>query len=155
MTSERMIMLPDWLVEEAASLIEQAGLVGTGVSLAAERLRAVLAQPAAGEPVAFSTEHGVLFWNGSPEDWKGKPVQLYLAPPAAAHGVEPGTVRVTADWLKAVHRDLDACQKVIWLAGCRPRVPGGFDPAYCEDAQARLKEIDEHIARAQGDGGEV
>ena len=72
----------------------------------------------------------------------------------AAHGDEtPGTVRVTADWLKTVHRDLDACQKVIWLAGCRPRVPGGFDPAYCEDAQARLKEIDEHIARAQAAGG--
>lgn len=37
--------------------------------------------------------------------------------------------------LKRIHRDLDACQKVIHLAG-------GFDPAYCKDAQARLKEID-------------
>ncbi|WP_312374927.1 hypothetical protein [Pseudomonas oryzihabitans] len=73
---------------------------------------------------------------------------------AAAHGDEaPGTVRVTADWLKMVRRDLDACQKVIWLAGCRPHVPGGFDPAYCEDAQARLKEIDEQIARAQAGEG--
>nr|WP_314582249.1 hypothetical protein [uncultured Pseudomonas sp.] len=72
----------------------------------------------------------------------------------AAHGDEaPGTVRVTAAWLKKVHRDLDACQKVIWLAGCRPRVPGGFDPAYCEDAQERLKEIDEQIARAQAAEG--
>lgn len=50
MTSERMIMVPDWLVEEAASLIEQAGMSGTGVSLTAPRLRAALAQPAAGEP---------------------------------------------------------------------------------------------------------
>lgn len=66
----------------------------------------------------------------------------------AANGDEPGTVRVTADWLKTVHRDLDACQKVIWIAGCGPR-GYGFDPAYCEGAQARLKEIDEHIARAQ------
>lgn len=66
----------------------------------------------------------------------------------ASHGNEPGTVRVTADWLKTVHRDLDACQKVIWLAGCGPR-GYGFDPAYCEGAQARLKEIDEHIGRAQ------
>lgn len=66
----------------------------------------------------------------------------------AAHGHEPGTVRVTAGWLKTVRRDLDACQKVIWLAGCGPR-GYGFDPAYCEGAQARLKEIDEHIERAQ------
>lgn len=66
----------------------------------------------------------------------------------AAHGNEPGTVRVTAGWLKTVHRDLDACQKVIWLAGCGPR-GYGFDPAYCEGAQARLKESDEHIERAQ------
>jgi len=88
---------------------------------------------------------------------------LWTAPPAAApvasgepfawivespKDCEPVTVRVTADWLKTVHRDLDACQKVIWLAGCGPR-GYGFDPAYCEGAQARLKEIDEHIALAQ------
>lgn len=80
-------------------------------------------------------------------------VPIFAAPPAAAHGEEtPDTVRVTADWLKMVRRDLDACQKVIWLAGCRPRVPGGFDPAYCEDAKARLKEIDEQIARALSNG---
>jgi hypothetical protein len=37
--------------------------------------------------------------------------------------------------LKKWHRDLDACQKVIWLQG-------GFDPAYCMDAQDCLKEMD-------------
>ncbi|WP_288464747.1 hypothetical protein [uncultured Pseudomonas sp.] len=92
------------------------------------------------------------------EQLRGKVVMKGLADQqevqAAAHGDEaPGTVRVTAAWLKKVHRDLDACQKVIWLAGCRPRVPGGFDPAYCEDAQERLKEIDEQIARAQAAEG--
>ena len=137
----------------------------------AEAARAALAtQPAAGEPVApigyANPKHLARMSAGhmgsvsvlaerSPDENHTAPV--FAAPPAAAHGDDvPGTVRVTADWLKKVHRDLDACQKVIWLAGCRPRVPGGFDPAYCEDAQARLKEIDEHIARAQaGEGGEV
>lgn len=37
--------------------------------------------------------------------------------------------------LKKWHRDLDACQKVMWLRG-------GFDPAYCMDAQDCLKEMD-------------
>jgi len=45
-------------------------------------------------------------------------------------------VLIDREALQRIHRDLDACQKVIWLAG-------GFDPAYCRDAQARLKEIDE------------
>lgn len=57
-------------------------------------------------------------------------------------------VNVSVDWLKQVHRDLDACQKVIWLAGCRPQVPNGFDPSYVTDAQARLKEIEARIATA-------
>lgn len=122
--------------------------------------RAALAtQPAAGDPVRVVVEPCEEL---SSSNLVGNRIdrmltigtRLYTDPPAAAHGDDaPGTVRVTADWLKKVHRDLDACQKVIWLAGCRPRVPSGFDPAYCEDAQARLKEIDEHIAHAQGDGG--
>jgi hypothetical protein len=37
--------------------------------------------------------------------------------------------------LKKWKRDLDACQKVIWLRG-------GFDPAYCKDAQDCIKEMD-------------
>ncbi len=41
--------------------------------------------------------------------------------------------------LTKIHRDLDACQKVIWLAG-------GFDPAYCLDAQECLKQIDPLLA---------
>lgn len=49
---------------------------------------------------------------------------------------------VSVDQLKKIHRDLDACQKVIWLAGCRPHVPSGFDPSYVYDAQERLKEIE-------------
>ncbi|WP_206617398.1 hypothetical protein [Pseudomonas alkylphenolica] len=44
-------------------------------------------------------------------------------------------VSVPASKLKKIHRDLDACQKVIWLRG-------GFDPAYCKDAQDSLKDID-------------
>lgn len=79
--------------------------------------------------------------------------EVYLASPAAAPGNgAPGTVRVNADWLRKVHRDLDACQKVIWLAGCGSR-GYGFDPAYCEGAQARLREIDEQIARAKAARG--
>lgn len=54
---------------------------------------------------------------------------------------------VSVEQLKKIHRDLDACQKVIWLAGVRPR-GYGFDPAYCTDAQARLKEIETLIADA-------
>ncbi len=50
-------------------------------------------------------------------------------------------VLVDREWLKRLHRDLDACQKVIWL-GLR-----GADPAYCQDAQDRLKEIDELLAQ--------
>lgn len=57
------------------------------------------------------------------------------------------SVVVSVDQLRAIHRDLDACQKVIWLAGVRPR-GYGFDPAYCEDAQARLREIEALIATA-------
>jgi len=48
---------------------------------------------------------------------------------------------VSVEQLKKIHRDLDACQKVIWLAGCRPR-GYGFDPSYVTDAQERLKEIE-------------
>ncbi|WP_145150795.1 hypothetical protein [Pseudomonas oryzihabitans] len=51
----------------------------------------------------FESEHRkvLAFWlNGE-----------HKAVPAAAQGDEAtGTVRVTADWLKKVHRDLDACQ---------------------------------------------
>ena len=59
--------------------------------------------------------------------------------------VPEGYALVPIDRLKAVHRDLDACQKVIWLAGVGDR-GHGFDPSYCEDAQERLKEIEGWIA---------
>lgn len=52
---------------------------------------------------------------------------------------------VSVEQLKKIHRDLDACQKVIWLAGVRPR-GYGFDPSYVTDAQERLKEIETLIA---------
>lgn len=52
---------------------------------------------------------------------------------------------VSVEQLQKIHRELDACQKVIWLAGCRPRVPGGFDPAYVTGAQEQLKVIEELI----------
>lgn len=55
--------------------------------------------------------------------------------------VSPNEMRlVSVGDLKKIHRDLDACQRVIWLAG-------DFDPAYCADAQARLKEIEGLIAQ--------
>ncbi|MFU6893279.1 hypothetical protein ACM76Q_10760 [Pseudomonas aeruginosa] len=56
---------------------------------------------------------------------------------------------VSVEQLKKIHRDLDACQKVIWLAGCRPRVPNGFDPAYVTGAQEQLKVIEDLLASAQ------
>ena len=49
-------------------------------------------------------------------------------------------VSVSRDVLEKWRRDLDACQKVIWLRG-------GFDPAYCEDAQDSLKQIDMALAK--------
>ncbi|MCP6695913.1 hypothetical protein [Pseudomonas donghuensis] len=49
-------------------------------------------------------------------------------------------VSVPVSKLKKIHRDLDACQKVIWLRG-------GFDPAYCKDAQDSLKDIDALLAQ--------
>ena len=55
--------------------------------------------------------------------------------------VPDGMVLVPVESLKAIRRDLDACQSVIHYAG-------GFDPAYVSDAQARLREIDELMALA-------
>jgi|GEM_PF-1938386 len=48
---------------------------------------------------------------------------------------------VSVEQLQKIHRDLDACQKVIWLARWRSR---GYDcaPSYVTDALARLKEIE-------------
>ncbi|MNZ98221.1 hypothetical protein D3C78_1174980 [compost metagenome] len=74
------------------------------------------------------------------------PARDITAPPAAE---QPDTVRVPVETLQRIHRDLDACQKVIWLAGCRP-FGYGFDPAYVTEAQACLKEIDALLA-----GGEA
>lgn len=64
------------------------------------------------------------------------------APLESTDDLSAETLVITKAQLEAIRRDLDACQKVIWLAGCRPRVPGGFDPAYVTDAQERLAEID-------------
>lgn len=47
--------------------------------------------------------------------------------------------------LNKIHRDLDSCQKVIWLAG-------GFDPSYCKDAQESLKLIDAMLSASQPKG---
>lgn len=63
----------------------------------------------------------------------------------------PESLSIQTATLKHIRRDLDACQKVIWLAGCRPRVPGGFDPSYVTDAQARLAEIDALLQEASHD----
>lgn len=58
---------------------------------------------------------------------------------------------VSVEQLQKIHRELDACQKVIWLAGCRPRVPNGFDPAYVTGALEQLKVIEKLLASAQPD----
>lgn len=59
---------------------------------------------------------------------------------------ETKNAAVSGEWklvpmaqLKKWHRDLDACQKVMWLRG-------GFDPAYCMDAQDCLKEMEGVLA---------
>lgn len=71
--------------------------------------------------------------------WRDRAALAGHATPATSE--QPDTVRVPVKTLQHIHRDLDACQKVIWLAGCRP-FGYGFDPAYVTEAQARLKEID-------------
>lgn len=76
-------------------------------------------------------------------------VECVLAEAVSAATEQPDALRVPVETLRRIHRDLDACQKVIWLAGCRPR-GYGFDPAYVSDAQERLKEIDALLA-----GGEA
>lgn len=57
---------------------------------------------------------------------------------------------VSVEQLKKIHRELDACQKVIWLAGCGQR-GYGFDPAYVAGAQEQLKVIEDLLASAQPD----
>ena len=59
-----------------------------------------------------------------------------------------GYVLVPVAQLKKIHRDLDACQKLIWanMPGC--------DPAYYEDAQECLAHIDAMLAAAQEAGDE-
>lgn len=61
---------------------------------------------------------------------------------------ETKNAAVSGEWklvpvtqLKKWHRDMDACQKVMWLRG-------GFDPAYCLDAQDCLKEMEGVLANA-------
>jgi hypothetical protein len=70
------------------------------------------------------------------------------AQPAVSGLVPDGYKLVPIDRLKVVHRNLDACQKVIWL-GMR-----GADPAYCADAQSSLKEIDAWLASPSAKEGE-
>lgn len=53
---------------------------------------------------------------------------------------DKGMVSVPREQLEKWRRDLDACQKVIWLRG-------GFDPAYCKDAQDCLKGMDTTLAK--------
>ncbi|QIE87008.1 hypothetical protein [Pseudomonas nitroreducens] len=52
---------------------------------------------------------------------------------------------VSVEQLQKIHRELDACQKVIWLAGCGQR-GYGFDPAYVIGAQEQLKGIEALLA---------
>ncbi|WP_421684499.1 hypothetical protein HKW98_09140 [Stutzerimonas urumqiensis] len=77
-------------------------------------------------------------------------MQAHTPEVSAAKATTPsaGLRLVSVEQLKKIHRDLDACQKVIWLAGCRPR-GYGFDPAYVTDAQARLAEIEALLAQQE------
>lgn len=71
-------------------------------------------------------------------DPHGKPLNQVVLEHIAAKKREVTThVVVPVLLLKKIHRDLDACQKVIWLG-----MPHA-DPAYCEDAKATLREIEE------------
>lgn len=56
---------------------------------------------------------------------------------------------VSVEQLNKIHRELDACQKVIWLAGCGKR-GYGFDQAYVTGAQEQLKVIEGLIAQPSG-----
>ena len=71
--------------------------------------------------------------------------QLRQEPAPDLSGVTSGYALVPTSRLKAVHRDLDACQSVIVYAG-------GFDPAYAKDARARLKEIEGWLSAAVEQG---
>lgn len=55
---------------------------------------------------------------------------------------------VSVEQLQKIHRELDACQKVIWLAGCGQR-GYGFDPSYVTGAQEQLKAIEGLIEEQQ------
>jgi len=66
------------------------------------------------------------------------PIEATISPKPESAGVPEDMRVISAQWLKQLHRDLDACQKLIWMA-----LRGECDPSYCEDAQARLKEIDQ------------
>lgn len=75
------------------------------------------------------------------QDYAALLIEARRLNPCRAQAVPDDCASVPVAGLKQVHRDLDACQKVIWLVG-------GFDPAYCEDAQARLKDIEGWLAAA-------
>lgn len=73
-------------------------------------------------------------------------MQAHTPEVSAEKATTPADQRlVSVEQLKKIHRDLNACQKVIWLAGCGPR-GYGFDQSYVTDAQERLKELDTLIA---------
>lgn len=66
----------------------------------------------------------------------------FILTPIYAHPLPAQQVpSLSAEQLKQIHRDLDACQKVIWLAG-------GFDPSYCKEAQESLKLIESVLSAA-------
>jgi len=135
-----------------------------GMACEIDKLRAVIAQqPTPGVKIDENAEFekwrneqvAVLERNGHPAgarafrelgsvQWSGWQARAMLA------AEQPDTVRVPVETLQHIHRDLDACQKVIWLAGCRPR-GYGFDPAYVSDAQARLKEIEALLGKEATD----
>ena len=104
-----------------------------------DELRTVLVRAWGQEPIGKVSKSaecgGVDFYFDKIPDGE---TMLY-AHPLPAQAIPEGSVVVSKDDLKRIHRDLDACQKVIWLAG-------GFDPAYCKDAQESLKLIDSALS---------
>ena len=53
-------------------------------------------------------------------------------------------VTLLRDALTESRRELDSCQKVIWLAS-----DYGFDPAYVKGAQASIRKTDEALAATE------
>jgi hypothetical protein len=136
------------ILDPAADVIELHPRFGQ-LRAECEKLRGLTPEPPPRPPEGQGLPRYGLRWTGP-----GIPLSVpmddgYWTPwhLAEAATVAPGSVAITAAQLQSIHRDLDACQKVIWLAGTGPH-GFGFDPAYVNDAKARLGEIEALLVTA-------